>query len=86
MVMSKEFRWRDIVNTKIEVCIKDEETTTCRGGILEKLVAQVLKCQQYEVTQQGKTIMSALLLILLCHPRFAGVPCSPSDCKTALSP
>ena len=39
------------MNTKIEVCIKEEETTTCKGGILEKLVAQVLTCQQYEVTQ-----------------------------------
>ena len=39
------------MNTKIEVCIKAEETTTCKGGILEKLVAQVLTCQQYKVTQ-----------------------------------
>lgn len=39
------------MNTKIEVCIKEEETTTCKGRILEKMVAQVLTCQQYEVTQ-----------------------------------
>ena len=39
------------MNTKIEVCIKEEETTTCKGSILEKMVAQVLTCQQYEVTQ-----------------------------------
>lgn len=39
------------MNTKIEVCIKEEETTTCKGSILEEMVAQVLTCQQYEVTQ-----------------------------------
>lgn len=56
--------------TKIEVCIKEEETTTCKGRILEKLVAEVLKCQQYEVTQTVR--ITGIEIDVLAHHRFTG--------------
>ena len=39
------------MNTRIEICTKENESTTVKGGILEQLVAQILKIQQFEVTQ-----------------------------------
>lgn len=58
------------MNTKIEVCIKEEETTTCKGGILEKLVAQVLTCQQYEVTQTVR--VTGIEIDVLAQHKFTG--------------
>lgn len=58
------------MNTKIEVCIKEEETTTCKGGILEDLVAQVLKCQQYEVTQTVR--VTGIEIDVLAQHKFSG--------------
>lgn len=58
------------MNTKIEVCIKEEETTTCKGGILEKLVAQVLICQQYEVTQTVR--VTGIEIDVLAQHKFTG--------------
>lgn len=56
--------------TKIEVCIKEEETTTCKGGILEKLVAEVLRCQQYKVTQTVR--MTGIEIDVLAQHKFNG--------------
>ena len=56
--------------TKIEVCIKEEETTTCKGGILEKLIAEVLKCQQYEVTQTVR--VTGIEIDVLAQHKFTG--------------
>lgn len=39
------------MNTRIEICTKEDESTTVKGGILERLVAQILTVQQFEVTQ-----------------------------------
>ena len=39
------------MTTRIEVCTKEDESTTVKGGILEQLVAQILTVQQFEVTQ-----------------------------------
>lgn len=39
------------MTTKIEICTKEDESTTVKGGILEQLVAKILTVQQYEVTQ-----------------------------------
>ena len=58
------------MNTKIEVCIKEEETTTCKGSILEKMVAQVLTCQQYEVTQTVR--VTGIEIDVLAQHKFTG--------------
>lgn len=58
------------MNTKIEVCIKDDETTTCKGGILEKLVAEILKCQQYEVTRTVR--VTGIEIDVLAQHKFTG--------------
>ena len=58
------------MNTKIEVCIKEEETTTCKGRILEKMVAQVLTCQQYEVTQTVR--VTGIEIDVLAQHKFTG--------------
>ena len=39
------------MNTRIEICTKEDESTTVKGGILERLVAQILTVQQFEVTK-----------------------------------
>ena len=39
------------MSTRIEICTKEDESTTVKGGILERLVAQILTVQQFEVTQ-----------------------------------
>ena len=58
------------MNTKIEVCIKEEETTTCKGSILEEMVAQVLTCQQYEVTQTVR--VTGIEIDVLAQHKFTG--------------
>ena len=58
------------MNTKIEVCIKEDETTTVKGGILENLTAEVLKCQQYKVTQTVR--VTGIEIDVLAQHKFTG--------------
>lgn len=63
------------MNTRIEICTKEDESTTVKGGILERLVAQILTVQQFEVTQTVRVTGMEIDVCGRCSYRYVSAIC-----------